>query len=88
MTRGQLMDTVFVKEGVIQKLHQSHHFICSHPIWGGGGGEKVSQEPIGQKLQLLGINNVESETSHRREREREKLQLDFGAQPFYNRSSV
>lgn len=52
------------QEGVIQKLHESHHFICSHPF----EKKNLSQEPIGQQQQSLGINNVETETAHKREK--------------------
>lgn len=51
------------QEGVIQKLHESHQFICSHPF-----EKKMSQEPIGQQQQSLGINNVETETAHKRKK--------------------
>lgn len=49
--------------GVIQKLHESHHFICC-PLF----LKKLSQEPIGQHQPPLGIN---TQTTHRRA----KLQL-------------
>lgn len=62
------MKTVFVKQGVIQKLHESRHL-----IWFlGFGKKKLPQEPIGQQQPPLGINNAETQTSRRRA----KLQLD------------
>lgn len=60
------MDTVFVRKGSSKSY--TNLITSSAPI--PFEKKKLSQEPIGQKQeqqQPLGINNVETETSHRRE---------------------
>lgn len=67
------MDTVFVKKGSSKSY--TNLITSSAPI----PLKKLSQEPIGQQQQQqpqpLGINNIETETTHRRE----KLQLECGS---------
>lgn len=65
---GQLMKTVFVKEGSSKSYT---NLITSSAALPSEGKKKLSPEPIGQQQLPLGINNVETQTTHRRA----KLQL-------------
>lgn len=63
------MKTVFVKQGSSKSYTNLITSSAPFPL----KKKKQSQEPIGQQQQLLGINNVETQTySHRRA----KLQLE------------
>lgn len=57
------MDTVFVKKGSSKSY--TNLITSSAPI---PLKKNLSQEPIGQQQQSLGINNVETETAHKREK--------------------
>lgn len=57
------MDTVFVKKGSSKSY--TNLITSSAPI---PLKKTLSQEPIGQKQQPLGINNVETQTTRRRDK--------------------
>lgn len=67
------MDTVFVKKGSSKSY--TNLITSSAPI---PLKKKRSQEPIGQQQQPLGINNVETQMTHRRN----KLQLECAVASF------
>lgn len=66
MTAGQLMDSVFVKKGSSKSYTNLITSSASIPL------KQLSQEPIGQQQrrqqQPLGINNVETQTTHKRKK--------------------
>lgn len=67
------MDTVFVKKGSSKSY--TNLITSSAPI----PLKKLSLKPIGRQQQPLGINNVETQATHRRKR----LQLERALALFY-----
>lgn len=63
------MKTVFVKKGSSKSYTNLITSSAPPPF---GEKKRPSQEPIGQQQQPLGINNAETQTTHRRA----KLQLE------------
>lgn len=68
---GQLMKTVFVKEGSSKSYTNLITSFAALPLKKKKKKKELSLEPIGQQQLPLGINNVETQTTHRRA----KLQL-------------
>lgn len=58
------MDTVFVKKGSSKSYTNLITSSAPIPL----KKKNLSQEPIGQQQQSLGINNVETETAHKRKK--------------------